>query len=67
MKLMKVNFDSQYKVKSKQLKLTNCEFVCPTLTGTCFDNCNLEGSKFNARTTCVTSINWFGKHFIYKQ
>ena len=40
------------------------DFVCCFMFGTNFDNCNLEGSKFAARTTCISYFNWFGS--IYK-
>ena len=40
------------------------DFVCCYMFGTNFDNCDLEGSRFSARTTCISYFNWFGS--IYK-
>lgn len=41
------------------LKMHNSDFVCNTLIGTNFDNCDLLNSKFSARTNCTEVIGKF--------
>ena len=61
----KFNFDSIYKQDdSKILSMKKSTFICCNLYGTNFDYCDLEGSSFAARTTCVENVNWFGNIFI---
>ena len=63
----KFNYDSKFNQPSKLLKITNCDFVCLNFFGTNFDNCDLEGTKFACRTTCISSFSWFGNIFLSHQ
>jgi uncharacterized protein YjbI with pentapeptide repeats len=58
------NSDDDSKQDNKIMDMRKNDFVCCHMLGTNFDNCNLEGSKFSARTTCISYFNWFGS--IYK-
>ena len=71
--LFKFNFDSLYskdaKSETKLMNLRNNVFIDCNLYGVNFDNCDLEGTKFNARqlpnhTLIVNKFNWFGHVFI---
>jgi len=71
--LFKFNFDSLYskdaKSDTKLMNLRNNIFIDCNLYGVNFDNCDLEGTKFNARqlpnhTLIVNKFNWFGHVFI---
>lgn len=71
--LFKFNFDSLYskdaKSDTKLMNLRNNVFIDCNLYGVNFDNCDLEGTKFNARqlpnhTLIVNKFNWFGHVFI---
>jgi uncharacterized protein YjbI with pentapeptide repeats len=63
----KFNNDSEYNIREDNgvlMDMTKNDFICCNMFGTNFDNCNLEGSRFAARTTCISYFNWFGS--IYK-
>ena len=63
----KFNNNSEYDTRQENdilMDMRKNDFICCSLIGTNFDNCNLEGSKFAARTTCISYFNWFGS--IYK-
>ena len=60
----KFNNDSKRVEKNLLMDMRKNDFICCSLIGTNFDNCNLEGSKFAARTTCINYLSWFGS--IYK-
>ena len=71
--LFKFNFDSLYskdaKSDTKLMNLRNNIFIQCNLYGVNFDNCDLEGTKFNAwaradHTLIVNKFNWFGHVFI---
>jgi uncharacterized protein YjbI with pentapeptide repeats len=71
--LFKFNFDSLYskdaKSDTKLMNLRNNIFIDCNLYGVNFDNCDLEGTKFNARqlpnhSLIVNKFNWFGHVFI---
>jgi uncharacterized protein YjbI with pentapeptide repeats len=71
--LFKFNFDSLYskdaKSDTKLMNLRNNIFIDCNLYGVNFDNCDLEGSKFEPRlngngTALINMINWFGNIFL---
>ena len=71
--LFKFNFDSLYSTANnhdvKLLNLRNNNFIDCILYGVCFNNCDLEGTKFNARVLpdhnlIVNKFNWFGHVFV---
>ena len=71
--LFKFNFDSLYSTANnrdvKLLNLRNNNFIECNLYGVCFNDCDLEGTKFNARvlpdhTLIVNKFNWFGHVFV---
>ena len=62
--LIGFKFNNISKQNEKIMDMRKNDFECCFMFGTNFDNCNLEGSKFAARTTCISYFNWFGS--IYK-
>lgn len=67
---LKFNNDSLYNIRdTKLLNMKQSEFIDCGLYGVNFNNCDLEGSKFQPRlndngTSLINRINWFGNVFL---